>query len=159
MTNAELIQETINELCLQFGCPDFYSLTDIDFKCGRCKISHCKTCFTNVEGKSKCVECIDGFFLKNDNNCEPCAANCKFCTEKWTCLPNGCSTGYLRHRTKGSCIPCPGNGVNHCEYRNLQSDDLITISCTPGYSMINMNNQISCEGKYQIYVKQQNIYS
>lgn len=137
-------------ICLQFGCQDFHSLTDVGFKCEKCKIENCKTCFTNIEGNSKCIDCADGFFLKNQSVCEPCATNCSFCKEKSTCLPDGCNIGYIRHKILGNCLPCPGTGVKYCQYESTQSNKLIVKSCKSGFVLVNQNNQKTCESKFSL---------
>ncbi|CAD5111530.1 DgyrCDS833 [Dimorphilus gyrociliatus] len=119
-------------LCLQFGCGS-NALRDNDFKCEGCSIANCQKCVKDIGNTFKCLKCNDKHYMDSVGSCQTCVADCDFCIDGTTCLPNGCKEGFIRHRTEGICISCTGSGVSRCIYSNAQSDTLVPKVCKTGY--------------------------
>lgn len=134
-------------LCLQFGCSGTASLRDSDFKCESCTVSNCKKCVKDIAGTVKCLKCNDAHYMDSSGNCQACVANCAFCVDGTTCIPNGCKEGFIRHRVDGNCITCTGTGVARCIYESAESDNLIPKICKSGYKLNTGVTPNVCERK------------
>lgn len=135
-------------LCLQWSCSDTGALRDLDFKCETCSIKNCNKCVIEINGKAKCLQCNNSYFKNNDGLCKACIANCNFCTDEKSCIPNGCKEGFIRDRIHGICISCTGSGVARCVYEGTESDNLIPKLCKSGYKLNTITKPIVCEGEY-----------
>lgn len=139
-----------NTLCLQFACSTG-GLVDSDFTCESCpsSLGNCAKCVKDINNKFICILCSYKTYLDKEGSCKSCVNDCSFCADGNGCLPNGCSDGYIRHRTAGICVPCTGKGVKRCVYQTPQDSILIPKICYEGYFLNTAANPHSCDGLYQ----------
>ncbi|CAD5114104.1 DgyrCDS3250 [Dimorphilus gyrociliatus] len=132
-------------LCKQFSCIGNSALRDKDFKCEICPISNCLLCTKDISSKFVCLKCSKSYFIDSSGQCESCASDCDFCTEKDKCLPDGCKDGFIRKRLVGTCVKCTGEGVLRCSYESTLSDNLIPQLCESSYYLNNEVTPNACE--------------
>ena len=97
--------------------------------------SSCKACEDIVttcakcDGKRKCLECREGYYLFDDGAhgvCKPCLTYCNICTNDTICLQ--CKTNYM-NLDPTTCGPCNAflSSCLSC------SDDSTCLECEQGY--------------------------
>lgn len=65
-----------------------------------------------VGGRATCLQCLDGYFLENGDNCARCSNGCTSCTSKSKC--KGCEAGHCLHFASQKCIRCANNECSFC---------------------------------------------
>lgn len=115
-----------NGYCL-LGCPS--QTYNDDGSCYDCSMGYCKTCI--LEGK--CLECIDGYILKNDTCYIQCPENCKNCTKIEIC--NECEDRFFLN--DGMCYRC-SIGCQKCSSNELCEE------CYGDYVLLNGYCDIEC---------------
>ncbi|CAD5126240.1 DgyrCDS14408 [Dimorphilus gyrociliatus] len=133
-----------NAICLSLGCSSG-ALKDSDFSCDSCSIANCEICVQQIIGIFKCLKCNRGYYKDNSGNCLACVANCPVCLNDQYCISDGCKECFIRHRTEGTCLPCPGDGVARYSYQTPSSNVLIPQICKIGYRINKSTNPGFCE--------------
>ncbi len=101
-------------------CSFGFGLAANSLTCPACNLLYgCIEC----KSASLCTKCEIGFYLKNDNTCGLCAANCLTCNAALTCL--ACKDGYVSDGT--GCVLCESKieGCSKCI-----KDTATTFNCT-----------------------------
>ncbi|CAD5126863.1 DgyrCDS14891 [Dimorphilus gyrociliatus] len=122
-------------ICLSFGCASSRALKDSDFSCELCSITNCAICVQQINDSFTCLQCSSGYYKDNSGNCQACVEGCSFCLNGETCIPNGCTEGFIRHRTEGTCLPCTGAGVARCSFEAADSEILVPEVCKSGNTL------------------------
>ena len=165
------------------NCDDIASCKEEDGSCGSCKLGFwgdkCTEECSNLCNKNgcnketgKCVNCIDGYFLDENNNCTECPKNCTICNslddcthcidgtygsacqkmcsihcEGSTCAKDGkcvCENKYYGPLCENNCIGCSDNG---CQDKDGICKDHYCIDNYYDSRMCNETCSENCENK------------
>ena len=96
--------------------------------------ANCQYCLVDLDGKTKCTTCNNGFYKAGDGNCQACASQCDTCygsgVEKCMFL----NQGYFYERETGTVKECPSGCVT-CDNKNH------CVRCKYGYRQVDVLDQ------------------
>ena len=96
--------------------PNYYQI-DLAI-CAECVTEGCEVCSVSTE----CEVCKDGFYLDENNQCQPCNVKCDLCTSADVCT--FCSEGFVMQPDTAICeADCPSGYVENETERTCSKPD------------------------------------
>ncbi|KAL4466190.1 hypothetical protein ABPG72_011068 [Tetrahymena utriculariae] len=128
--------------CLSCSPSQNYNFDSSTNSCTLICDSSCKNC-SSANNSSSCLSCIDGFYLNNSNQCQPCQAPCDNCINTATkCLSCSPSQNYNFDSSTNSCTLICDLSCKTCSSPNNSSS---CLSCHDGFYLNNSNQCQLCQ--------------
>ncbi|CAD8119881.1 unnamed protein product [Paramecium sonneborni] len=116
--------------------------------CHQCKLtqSKCQIDICQICNQKECVQCFDGYYLRNDYSCDQCSPICKTCKYN----PYNCITCAENNHQCSNCLPEKGYHYHQNSCQSICGDGYLTQEeqCDDGNLLDNDGCNSNCQIEY-----------